>query len=232
MMFDGYLDSKSYPVIDLEKPLNIGLSPDDVDSSNTVYSRTTGDWKVESSLFYDNRYHISSNELGSFVSVNPIGSANLTNIYSSEQVNIMNKYGLADIFTTYELTHPEDTISNMQMIQTYARLVGANADTDTEDFLKGQGITVPYLSEFNLLNRETANYLYVQVYTKKHRMNLDAVIIRNYNAIEDIQSVNLGYRNTLLKGVSLGIIELEQNQLTPSKNVTVQEFFNIIENIE
>jgi len=231
-MFDSYLDTIAYPIIELEKPIVIGLSPDDLDSNNTIYGKITGDWKVKSSLYYDNRYHISSYELGSFVAVDSLNGAGLETTYSTEQVTIINKYNLGDVFTTYELRTPSELITNMQMIQTFARLIGANSDIDTKDYLKNEGINVPYLNDFNILNREVSNYLYVQIYTKKQQINLGSVVIRDYNAIEDLSSINLSYRNTLLRGVSLGITELEQNRLLPANQMTIKEFFRLIENIE
>lgn len=232
VMFDSYLDTTSYPIIELEKPILISLSPDDLDSNNTIYGKITGDWKVKSSLYYDDQYHISSYELGSFVAVDSLNGVSLEALYSTEQVEIINKYSLDDVFTSYELKTPSDSITNMQMTQTFSRLIGANADTDTKEYLRDEGIDVPYISDFNILNREVANYIYVQIYTKKHQINLDSVVIRNYSAIEDLSSINSSYRTTILKGVSLGIIDLENGRLIPADEMTIEEFFILIENIE
>ena len=232
LKFKSYLDNTTYPIVELSNEITIGLIPDNINASNTIYSRTTGDWKVESAVYYDNRYHVYTKELGSFVSVDLLAGTELGNLYNQEQIKVINKYGLTDIFTSYELKNPDDLVNNMQMVQTYARLIGANADNDEDSYLKSHNINVPYLNDFNMSNREVANYLYVQVYTNKHQINLNAVVIRDYNAIEDIIEVNAAYQGTLLKGVGLGIIELNNGQLLPSKQITVGEILEIIENIE
>ncbi len=231
-MFTSYLDDTSYPVESLDKAMTIGLAPFDDNTSLTIYKKTKAGWENASAQYYDGRYQIFAKELGSYIGVSLIDGNDLAALYSEEEITLINKYRLNEIFTTYELKNPDDLITNMQMIQTLARLTGANEDNDDEDYLTDQGIQVPYLSDFGIANNQTVNYLYVQVYTDKNQINLNAVVIMDYNAIEDIASVNSQYRNTLLKGVSLSIIQLNNGFIQPTKQVTIEAFMEIISNIE
>lgn len=231
-LFDSYLDKKVYPIATLGKAMTVGLTPNNPDATHFVYSKQSTDWKLESSNFYNQRYNIATIKFGSFITAMASGTTNLGSTYSSVQLSLINKYQLTEVFTTSDLKDPTKIVLNSQMIRTYARLVGADAYTDTKAFLVGKGISVPTYSETASLTKELANYLYVQVYAKKHQIDLNAVVIRDYNAIDDLSSVTSTYRNTLLKGVSLGIITLNQKQIYPKQTVTYKEFFNLIGNIE
>lgn len=231
-VFTSYLDTTSYPIEELDKDMTIGLSPFDESQSLSVYKKTNAGWEDASSQYYDGRYQIYTKDLGSFVGITLIDAGDLALYYNEDQVGIINKYRLHEVFTTFEFKNPDDLITNMQMIQTLARLTGANEDYDDKDYLRGQGIDVPPISEFGIATKEMANYLYVQVYTDKNQMDLAAVMILDYNAIEDINSVNSAYRDTLLKGVSLTIIELNNGYLQPADQVSIETFLGIIENIE
>jgi len=231
-LYDSYLDRKVYPVAAVDKAMTIGIAPSDLDATHFVYSKQSTDWKLESSNFYNQRYNISTKNFGTYISALASGTSGLGQYYTPEQLSLINKYQLTDIFTSTDLKSSTKTMLNSQMIRSFARFVGADAYTDTKAFLVGKGITVPTYMEQGTLTKELANYLYVQVYAKKNQINLDAVVIRDYNAIEDIGSITANYKNTLLKGVSLGIITLNQKQIYPKQAVTVKEFFNLIGNIE
>lgn len=231
-IFDEQIIDKGNEVTKLNKNITIGISSDLPDSSNIVYGKTSGGWEVQRSTYYNQKYNIESKELGSFMSVTQTGSEILGEIYTSEQLSLVNKYGLADIFTNYELKTPETIIYNNQMVRTLARLLGANDLEDNISYLKKKGVSVPYFKDYNQLNNENANYLYVQIYALKNQLNLKAVVIRDYNQIEDIRLIDEDYRETLLKGVSLGIIQLEQGQIMPDETMELIEFFELIDNIE
>lgn len=231
-LFDSYLDKKVYPIATLDKPMTVGITPKDPDATHFVYSKQSVDWKLESSSYYNQRYNITTKNFGSFISAMASGTSNLSQFYTSVQLSLLNKYQLTDIFTATDLKTPTKIMLNSQMVRSFARFVGADAYTDTKAFLTGKGITVPTYSEQGSLTKELANYLYVQVYAKKNQIDLNAVVIRDYNAIDDIGTVTTSYRNTLLKGVSLGIITLNQRQIYPKQTVTIKEFFNLIGNIE
>jgi hypothetical protein len=232
LLFDSYLDRKVYPIATVDKPMIIGITPKNPDAIHFVYSKQSIDWKLESSNYYNQRYNITTKNFGSFLSAMASGTSNLGQTYTQGQLSLMNKYQLRDIFSSTDLTTPTRSMLNEQMIRTFARFVGADAYTDTKVFLAGKGITVPTYSSQGTLTAELANYLYVQVYAKKNQIDLNAVVVRDFNAIEDISSITTAYRNTLLKGVSLGIITLNQRQLNPKQLVTIKAFFNLVGNIE
>lgn len=231
-LFDTYLDKKVYPITTLGKAMTVGIVPKNLDATHFVYSKQSADWKLESSSFYSQRYNIASTKFGSFITAMASGASNLGQTYSNVQLSLISKYQLTEVFTTTDLKDSTKVVLNSQMIRTFARFIGADSYTDTKAFLVSKGITVPFYSETASLTKELANYLYVQVYAKKHQIDLNAVVIRDYNAIEDSASITAAYKNTLLKGVSLGIITLNQKQLYPKQTVTNKEFFNLIGNIE
>jgi len=231
-VFTSYLDSTSYPIDKLDKNMIIGLAPYDDSQSLSVYQKNNAGWEDASAQYYDGRYQIYTKNLGSYIGINLIDAEALTTYFNEEQIEIINKYHLNEVFTTFEFANPDDLVSNMQMVQTLARLTGANEDYDDKDYLEQQGVDVPYMSDFGIATSEVANYLFVQVYSDKKQIDLNAVMILDYHAIEDINSVNIAFRDTLLKGVSLTIIELNNGFIEPAEQVSIEIFFDIIESIE
>lgn len=215
----------------LNKPMTIGLVTSNT-TDHVLYSKTVGDWKVESGSYYNNRYNIQAAQLGSYISLTKTNSSSLAQLYTSEQISLINKYLLNEVFTNTTLNKPESSIYNVQMIRTLSRMLGAPLLNDGVEYLTSLGVQVPTLSDYANLNRLNAYYVYVQAYAKKKQINLNTVVIKNYNAIEDLATIPSAYRNTLLRGVSLGIIPLEQSQIMKDKAVTIGDFLKLIENLE
>ncbi len=232
-LLEGQLVNYSYGIDELNRSMTVGMVPTSDVGDYLVYSRSqlTG-WKQEAATYYNRSYQVKSPELGSYIIVSRSDFSELSDEYTTAQIDILNKYHLSEVFTTNSIKKPRTRVTNGEMIQSFARLMGAGTLNDTRSYLLGKGIHLSALNELSMLRKEDATYVYVQVYAKKHQIDLNNVRIKDYAAIDDLNTVTSSYQQTILKGVALGVVDLENHRLNPNAYMDIGNFFDLMETIE
>lgn len=236
--FEGYrnftsqLEDTEKKLTKLNKDFVLGLTPKVEDSTNVIYRQVDNGFVQEKNVFYNEIHHITTDVLGSYISAAIPYSTTLTDMYSQDQRDVLNKYMLQEVFSSTDLLIASTEVKASQMIRTMARLLGAKKSYDTVDFLRAKGIEVPNISGTDTVNKEEAYYTYIQTFAAKNNIELKNVNISDYHIIEDIDEITESYREIMLKGVNLGIVETNLNMIEPKKTVTTEEFINMIDNIE
>lgn len=211
-------------IVTLNKSLSIGLINTSSNPSCDVYMKKSNAWQKMTSTYLNQRYTIETTEPLSYILLpGSVGTSDLSTIYATNEMDIINKYKLLEVFTTADLKTPTLNILKDQYIKAMARMLGAASGYDTADFLKAQGITFNATSLYGTLSNEEALNLYVQVFAKKHLWNLNQVNIRDYYMISDYGQVQSSYQKNILIGANLGIITLNNGNVEPKRGATMKD---------
>lgn len=230
------LDDHTEDDIDeLDEDMMILLKPneDEEDTDAIVYMEDDRDWEEQSSTSYANAFYIDTNIVTSYILVPSGQNDSITSeTYNSEGGSLINKYKLREVFTSNELLFDNTLISKQKLFSSFARLIGANKDNDNASYLKNRGIGINSSNITDYVKREEALNVYVQVFARKNGVDLRTVNILDYNIIEDINEVDNKYKNNLIKGANLGIIELKSGRVNPNDLINIKDTIELLTLIE
>jgi len=233
-IFDDVLTGTSYQIETLAKPMIYELSP--IQSTNVqnhkLFQEQSGRWIEQVAAYVGGKYQLQSTQLLPLILGNYYMDESISENYESQALSVLSQYNLLEVLGETALRNPQSAIRNQEFIQMMARILGAQKGEDHANYLKDQGIDVPRLSAYNYSLNEEAYYLYIQVYAKKHRIDLNTVRIRDYQILEDINDVNATYRDTILKGANGQFIDLPYGLINPKQRVTVEQLMTLLKNID
>jgi hypothetical protein len=233
-IFDDVLTGTSYQIETLAKPMIYELSP--IQSTNVqnhkLFQEQSGRWIEQVAAYVGGKYQLQSTQLLPLILGNYYMDESISENYESQALSVLSQYNLLEVLGETALRNPQSAIRNQEFIQMMARILGAQKGEDHANYLKDQGIDVPRLSAYNDSLNEEAYYLYIQVYAKKHRIDLNTVRIRDYQILEDINDVNATYRDTILKGANGQFIDLPYGLIHPKQRVTVEQLMTLLKNID
>ncbi|WP_105617534.1 hypothetical protein [Vallitalea okinawensis] len=153
---------------------------------------------------------------------------------NADQINdLLIKYSLTDFFTIADLSDVSQEITKYNFIYSMARVLGAPEDANAVEWLEEQGIegvTNKHIQD-SIANGD-AYYLMVQCYAYKGDMDLESVRISNRFAIKDIDETQPDYKDTLLRGAELGVIELDRGYMKPDESMSIEDYLNALIKIE
>lgn len=233
-IFEDAITGTSYSIQTLAKPMIFELTPTRSTSlaNHRMFQEQKGRWVEQVAAYTGGRYQLQTTSLLPLVLGDYYIDETISGNYENDALNILSRYNLMEILGENTLKNPQASLNNQQFIQIMARILGAQKGDDNTQYLKTQGIDVPRLSAYNEIINEEAYYLYVQVYAKKHRIDLSTVKIRNYQLIEDIQEANSTYRDTLLRGVNGGFITIDYGLMLPRQKMTIERLMTLLNNID
>lgn len=227
--FNRHLDTIATSVNDLNKSVYIALKPEDDSGNHAIMTKLNGNWRQETSNFFNERYYVETVSSNSFI---PVASndlqGELVSIYGQMAVDVINAYDLTTIFSAFDLADEDELLDKYQWHSALARLVGAKAGQDNVVYLKALEI---YGSETNLygtLTYDEALMTYVQAYAYRHLIQLEHVNIMHHRMIEDIDQVAEPYKLDLLRAANLSIIETEGGYLYPNHSITMKEALTLL----
>lgn len=227
------LTTTNYSINNLSKNMFIALSSNDLEQDSDTYIKNQGIWEKVTNNYYSNMYYVDTNKLTSFILLpKTLGSSKIYNMYSNEEVDVINKYKLTEIFSSAELTNKETNIRKYQLISAYARMLGAAGSYDNIDYLLEKGITVNSTNNYLPVNRDEALNTYVQVFALRNNIDLNKVNILNYNIIEDVKDIDNRYKKNLIIGANLGIIELVNGKVEPKQKINMEDTITLLTRIE
>jgi hypothetical protein len=233
-IFDDVVTGTSYLIESVAKPMIYELSP--IRSKNVqnhkVFQEQNGRWTEQVAAYVGGKYQLQSTQLLPLILGNYYMDESISENYESEALSTLNQYNLLEVLGETALRNPQSAITNQQFIQMMARILGAVKGEDHANYLKNQGVDVPRLNAYNDILNEDAYYLYIQVYAKKNRIDLNTVRIRDYQIIEDINNVNGTYKDTILKGTNAQFIDLPYGLINPKQRVTVERLMTLLKNID
>lgn len=213
----------------LNKSYTLTLKPLSMATSLTGVKKINSQWNTQAVNYYNSKYTAETVDLTTYALIpKEMGANDLSNIYTPIQLDVINKYQLADIFTSTELGSTKTVLEKYRFIPVMAKLLGAPLGSQDITYLQNQGIQVTQTNLYGTLYRQEILYVYTQVFAKKYSIVLDSTKIRDYNLILDINSVDSAYRQTILIGANLGMFPLTNGSLNPKTTMTVKEFIELI----
>jgi hypothetical protein len=232
-ILETYIESNTDSISELEKNMYIMLEPDTEDTDNDVYMIKSGVWQSQDSTYSDGAYYVEEKTLTSFILLSWDSSeGSLRNYYTDDEIEIIYKYELTEIFSTEELSDIDSSIKKYQMVAAFARLLNSGSAKDTVDYLNSKGVDVDEKNMYATVKEEAFLYLYIQTFAIKNNINLESVKIKDYNIIDNIDEINEDYQEIFIQGANMSIIELEDGVIDIDAVVSLEEFIDQLTKIE
>lgn len=217
----------------LVKNMLLNLKQNTSDTGLQIYKKSGSNWIKQESNYMNLQYSLETAELTAYLLLpQEINSTLLDGKYTQDEINIINKYNLSDIFNSSELSNTNTRLQKYRMISSLARILGAPKGSNDYQFLKDKGISLTNLNLYGNLTREEVLFVHTQVLAKKHGITLSTVMIKDYNFIQDINQIKQEYRQTLLIGANINAFNLINDMLYPSKGVNIKEFIELLTKID
>jgi hypothetical protein len=211
------------------KAIYIALAPIKSPANNEIYTRENNIWKKVNSTYFNNRHYVDTVMLNPYILLPSSNtSVDLVQLYAQDGIDVINYYNLSSIFTANDFQSPTKTIQKYQWVSALARLIGAPAGQDTADYLKNRGINATTLNSYQPLRNDQALALYVDTYAYRHKINLNRVVITNYNIITDIGEADASLRQKLIIGANLGIIKPVNGRISPSQSINMKDAMQLL----
>ncbi|MDF1617125.1 hypothetical protein [Petrocella sp. FN5] len=211
------------------KAIYIALAPIKSPANNEIYTRENNVWKKVNSTYFNNRHYVDALKLNPYILLPSSNtSVDLVQLYAQDGIDVINYYNLSSIFTANDFQSPTKAIQKYQWVSALARLIGAPEGQDTADYLRNRGINATTLNSYQTLRKDQALGLYIDTYAYRHKINLNRVVITNYNIISDIGEADAALRQKLIIGANLGIIKPEGGRISPSQNITMKEAMQLL----
>lgn len=221
-------------IYDVNEPITIALNKKDK-STVALYKRNNATWT---------KLDTNSNAFNIYGDVETVGEYIFagfsqdelidSSVKNADQINdLLIKYSLTDFFTIAELGNVSQDITKHNFIYSMARVLGAPEDANAVEWLGEQGIdgvTSKHMQDS--ISNDDAYYLLIQCYAFKGDMNLESVRINNRFAIKDIDETRPDYKDTLLRGAELGILELDRGYMNPSESMSIEDYLNTLIKVE
>jgi len=194
------------------------------------YKRNGTIWEYQNTQMYGNLSTMYVDTIGEFVFAGKKSETNpIDSIGNGYQITkIFEKYRLGDFYSSLELQNLNKDTSKNDLIAASARIIGAPKGIDSIRFLISNGIEVNANNIYGEIRKDEATYILVKVYAIKQDIDLESVLISNYNEIKDMDSVSGKYKEEVLVGRALELIELDDGYLNPHKNMSIKQVLTII----
>ncbi|PKM51558.1 MAG: hypothetical protein CVV02_06380 [Firmicutes bacterium HGW-Firmicutes-7] len=233
LVMTNNIEKTSKAVISLAKNMLLIIKPTTATSGLQMYKKTGSNWSKQEAIFNSSKYSLETMDLATYVLLPyEMSGTSLAGKYTSEEIDVINKYSLYEIFNSSELASGSLNLQKYRMIPAFARLLGAPSGSDDSKFLKDHGIIFNTNNMYSDLSRGEILYLHTQVFAKKYNIKLSNVKIQNYNIITDISKVNETYKNTLLIGANMGMYKLTNGMVLPDNKLTIKEFIELLTKID
>ncbi len=227
-MFEDGITKTSYTVDTLAEPAVFELTPMlDSEGVYKMYQKKNKRWEEVPALYVNGKYQREMETLMPVVLVN-YGAKNMADSFNKDGIQVFQQYKGQKGWSDNTLYTPQSTIQTQQFAQLMTEVLGGDNGGDPIYFLKRKGIDVPRLKAGQSITREEAYYIYVQVYAKKQGIQHQNLKIRDYQIIEDIDSVNPKYKNVVLQGVNSQIITLPYGYMYPQQLLTMETLMALL----
>lgn len=221
------------PVTALEKNAILSISPTNMATTLQAYKKVGTSWQVQPSSYQSGQYMLEVIEMTSYILLPlELSATALGGKYTLQELEVIGKYQLTDIFNSKELSSSTMNLQKYRMIPAFARLLGATSGSNDQMFLKNQGITIATTNMYSDLSKAEVLYFHTLVFAKKHSISLNNAKILDYNKIQDLDKISQVYRNTLLIGANLSVFELNNGMVLPDQKVTIKEFIAYLTKID
>lgn len=233
LAFVSSLSSDTETISTSAKNMKIAVTPNNYNVNLSALKKVGSSWQSISASYLQSRYNIETKDMTSYVLV-PLEatSDSLGSVYTSDEISVINKYHLDSIFNSSELKSGSMNLQKYRMIPTLASMLGATTGSDGATYLKSLGISVSSSNMYTEVTRQEILYLHTLVFAKKNNIILNNAKITDYNMIEDLDSVNKDYKNTLLIGANMGMYSLSNGKILPNEKMTIKEFIGLLSKID
>lgn len=229
ILFNGYLNNNATAIKEIKRPLYVALQSNDQTGSHGVYSRNNNSWKFEPSNYSNDHYYVETTVLKPYITLpTSQNTKDLKAAYGQDAVDVINAYDLTSIFSSYDLSHPDEAVDKYQWLSATARLMGARAGEDTPDWLTRRDIFVSTLNMQRPMSYEESLMTYLDVYAARHNLDMATVHISDYSIIDDINEVTQAYRLPLIRGANIGLIPLKDSRLNPKNTLKVKDAMTLL----
>lgn len=227
------IEATTKAVTSLAKNMLLTMKATSTNSGLQMYKKVGSTWVKQLAMYNSSKYSLETMDLSAYVLLPQEASGTtLGGKYTSEEIDVINKYSLYEIFNSSELASGTLNLQKYRLIPALARMLGAPSGSDNSQFLKDNGIIFNVNNMYSDLSRQEVLYIYTQVFAKKHNIKLSNVKIQNYNMISDISKVSEAYKNTLLIGANMGMFNLKNGMVLPDNKITIKEFIELLAKID
>lgn len=227
------LEAVGKPIPSLAKSMLLTLKQITNDLGLMIYKRSGTSWQKQDTSYINQSYMLEAIDLTAYVLLpQEINSILIGDKYTQEEINVINKYNLSNIFNSTELNNTNTSLQKYRMISSFARILGAPNGTNEYQYLRNRGISLTNTNLYGNLTREEVLYIHTQVLAKKHNIVLNTVRITDYNIIQDINQIKQEYRQTLIIGANIKAFKLNNDMVNPSKTVNIKEFIELLTKID
>lgn len=233
-ILDDSMDSHTNKIHEVSNPMLMNtLGTDLVDIKG--YQKVGGNWVERRTMLYNNKTSMEIQNLGNYI----FASNQLVNTYvedlpqGGDIKDIINRYGLMDYLTEDDLLYPTTSITKNKLYKVAAAMVGAPYGTDPVSWLQDKGISrLSKSNPYQPLKREDGIYLMMELYAIKNNTPVASIVVRNYNAVKDLQSAQAKNRDHILRAASLALIDLQEGYFNPIQPLTTGDALRILADIE
>ena len=146
--------------------------------------------------------------------------------------SFINQYQLTEFFAMdpYQL---KVAVSKKQLYGALARMLGASKGSDYATYLESKGIKgVSKLTSNNAIRQDEAIYIVMQGYELIKHRDVNTIVIKNKQSIQNIGAFQPVYRPYVYAAVELKIVQPQDSRVLPSKQMTGTEVIAMLYKIQ
>ncbi len=191
------------------------LGAKDTSSLNYMYEKKDSYRKVNAD-YWGGKFHYDSKNTNKFVLLAK------TSGLEDGNAELVSEYGLDEVYNFYEISNGSIVGSKQKFLEAAAKLLGRT----WRELVSITGVSSA--NALSPLKNEEALFVYLKLYEMLNDIDLDRTQIYDYYLIEDIDEVDYRYKNTLLKGLNLGLLKLEDARVYPKSNMNMKKALELL----
>ncbi len=199
----------------------------DLNSTDALgYTYDKGDWYDVFTFSLPNGYALEIVDMGKYVFCGTYGIAlEIPTIEGGS--TIIKQYQLGTIFDLENGL--DDLASKQQIYDTFARIMGAERDADSVNYLSNQGLDgVNGIFMTSTVRQDDYVYLLMQIYEDLYNTDVSRINIKNMQGISNIGDFASYYREYIYAAVELGIIDTQSGVVSTSSPMVVSDVIETV----
>ncbi|MFV0503411.1 MAG: hypothetical protein ACK5LT_05525 [Lachnospirales bacterium] len=228
---DGFYDNLSgnnnATVSKFEKPLSVSYIGE-IDGDIAGYLYKNNIWVAKNSV-KGGKITFTHDECGTFGFTKT--KISLPNVEANKDLlSLITKHNLTDYFGNGNTFKANAPATNLMVVGTTARMLGAKVGEDPVKYLKSKGINTTNRNLNKDVNSEVVIYYITNIYAKKSGIDLNSYTISNHSSMSAMKNINKKYKKNIAVATEMG---LNTNlELDGSNTLTVKEFLLIIQTLD
>ena len=217
-----------YEVRYVSQPVTIRINNQPTANAVEGFQFAGGTWVRSDIQVQGNARVMRTNVVGSFAfTANRVGLPGLTNMQGHETLTqIIVRNNLHDFLGSGDAFNMNANISLSALQGVAARLAGAPAAANPQNWLRNAGYFVPVRGAMSNATTQEAIYMIMAVYEMRSGNSVASVRISNFNNGGNISGVDARYRTAVAAAFELGIFT--NTNMNPNAPISVEEVLRMI----